>query len=498
MTRRILAVISYGLERDLVELPKFVNSGEVARLIPVIADSRKEQRVVSVFLATLVAVPDFAQSILSSIGQRIGNRTQIDSFTEVVLENQKNGAKDRPDGLLAVDFGRKTWAALIEAKIGSAKIEVDQVQRYVQLARENDLEAVITISNEFAGKPSHGPVSIPKNQLRKVSLYHWSWKFILTEAILLQSRSAISDPDQAFILREFIRFASHDSVGIKGFESMPTEWTTLLTHVQGGGVLKRNSNDVEAVISAWHQEIRDLSLRMSHHLAVNVENKISRIHGASQEQRLKDDSTGLADRYVLETTLEIPGAASDLNVVADLKTRTINVGMRIDAPQDRQRGIARVNWLLRQLKQIDSDDVFVSAIWPSRAQDTICPLESLRENPNMIFETSQQVPRAFQIFRISYDARRFAGRRTFIEEIERAVPMFYDSVGQYLKQWRPKAPKPVEPSEKPYAPDGDENGLAKSEQTLASNRPTPGNDHDRLLDIPEFLRRIPGLVKGSR
>ena len=45
-------------------LPEILISGEIARLIPVIADSRKEQRVTSVFLATLSAVPSFAQSFI--------------------------------------------------------------------------------------------------------------------------------------------------------------------------------------------------------------------------------------------------------------------------------------------------------------------------------------------------------------------------------------------------------------------------------------------------
>ena len=278
----------------MVELPEFVKSGEVARLIPVIADSRKEQRVTSVFLATLPAVPDFAKVILASVGQRIGNRMQINSFTEVVFKDQAQGVSDRPDGLLILDSGRNSWSALIEAKIGSAQLDSDQVQRYVQLARNNELDAVITISNELAEKPSHVPVNIPKNLLRKVNVFHWSWKFILTEAILLQSRAAISDPDQAFLLREFIRFMSHDSIGVRGFERMPPEWTDVISHLQGGGALKRNSVEIELVAAAWHQEVRDLTLRMSHHLAVSVENKISRIHAANQEQRLKDDCQDLA------------------------------------------------------------------------------------------------------------------------------------------------------------------------------------------------------------
>ena len=86
----------------------FLESGEIARLIPVIADSRREQRVTSVFLAALSAVPGFAQPLLSAIGVRLGKRSVIDTYTEVVLKGHKNG-KDRPDGLIVVSSGNSTW-----------------------------------------------------------------------------------------------------------------------------------------------------------------------------------------------------------------------------------------------------------------------------------------------------------------------------------------------------------------------------------------------------
>lgn len=87
-------------------LPEFLESGEIARLIPVIADSRREQRVASVFLAGLSAVPAFAEPLLSSIGVRLGKRSMIDTYTEVVIRGHKD-AKDRPDGLIIVSSGRR-------------------------------------------------------------------------------------------------------------------------------------------------------------------------------------------------------------------------------------------------------------------------------------------------------------------------------------------------------------------------------------------------------
>ncbi len=246
----------------MTSLPEFLESGEIARLIPVIADSRREQRVASVFLATLSAVPDFAQPLLSSVGVRLGKRSVIDTFTEVVIKDQ-NDAKDRPDGLIIVTTGKKTWKALVEAKIGSTSLDDDQVQRYLQLARSSGTDAVITLSNQFVARPVHTPVNAPKNLTRRVDLFHWSWKMILTEAILLQTRDAIDDPDQAFILREFVRFLSHSSVGVSGFDRMPPQWREAVTLVKSGGAIAKTSAEAEAVVTAWHQETRDLALRMS-------------------------------------------------------------------------------------------------------------------------------------------------------------------------------------------------------------------------------------------
>ena len=57
-----------------MELPKNLKIGEVARLIPVVADSSKEQRAASTFLAVLSVVPDFANVqlvVLDVLGKEV-------------------------------------------------------------------------------------------------------------------------------------------------------------------------------------------------------------------------------------------------------------------------------------------------------------------------------------------------------------------------------------------------------------------------------------------
>ncbi len=54
----------------------------------------------------------------------------------------------RPNNLLIITMGSRTWSASIESKIGNAELRRDQLEEYLDLAREVGIDAVITISNQ--------------------------------------------------------------------------------------------------------------------------------------------------------------------------------------------------------------------------------------------------------------------------------------------------------------------------------------------------------------
>ncbi|MEX0709138.1 MAG: hypothetical protein WD078_14330 [Woeseia sp.] len=62
--------------------------------------------------------------------------------------------------------------------------------------------------------PTHHPIAVNKMKVRQVELYHFSWLSILTKARLLSDDKTIDDPEQAFILRELIRYLSHEASGV--------------------------------------------------------------------------------------------------------------------------------------------------------------------------------------------------------------------------------------------------------------------------------------------
>ena len=76
-----------------MERPDYLIKGDIARLIPVIADTRNEQRVVSVLLAVMAAVPEFSRAILGSLGHRLSQRSIVNTYTEVVFKGCNTSVK---------------------------------------------------------------------------------------------------------------------------------------------------------------------------------------------------------------------------------------------------------------------------------------------------------------------------------------------------------------------------------------------------------------------
>ncbi len=238
------------------------------------------------------------------------------------------------------------------------------------------------------------------------------------------------------------RYLNHDSSGVNRFDSMNREWKDVVAKVKNGAKLNKNSEEVENTVSSWHQEQRDLSLVLSRKLGQAVKLRLSRTHRTDPQARLKSDCELLACEHVLRCELDIPHAAAELHVEANLEKRVIVTSMRLDAPKDKKKTSARVNWLRRQLDNVESEGFFVKAIRPGKAESTQAPLGLVLEDPEHLeSENTDAVPTAFEVRYVTDQASRFSGNKVFIEELERAVPHFYEQVGQRLRAWVPPPPK---------------------------------------------------------
>jgi hypothetical protein len=417
------------------ELPDFLEGGEVARLIPVGAANQRERVACSVLLASLRVVQPFARSFFSQMNWRFGNWAQVHGYIEPVFRSQPEALRCRPDGLLVLNTGRREGRFIVETKIGGAKIDTEQLGQYCQLVRSNEIDAIITISNELSPDPSHLPYAVPK-EARNVKFYHWSWSYLVMLAELLLRDEEDFDEEQDYILREIIRYFDHQSTGVARGNQMCTDWAGLIERIQVGSRLTANDPGVLDVIQCWHQQLAGICIDQARNLKSPVALHLSRSHW-DQPTRLAEDVQEFVKNNRLLASFEFP-TPLPIDLIADARRRNITYSLNVGAPLSRRRYGARVRWLLNQLPEEVSLPVRVNLLW-ERGHRSTALLSSLREDLNAARLDNPGGPRSFEITYVTDLAGRFAGCRNFLIDLEDALTEFHEMIARHIQPWRSPA-----------------------------------------------------------
>lgn len=424
-------------------LDDILKNAQHARLIPTVADSNKEERIVSILLATLSLAQPFAERFLKICKVQMGKTSRLYSYTEVKFPTSEKCSEGRPDGVIRLLTRKNVWTAFLEAKVNKTEIDEAQVHKYAEIAREYGVNAIITLSNQFVSLPTHYPYSVPRRLSNRVNFFHISWTSILTQAHLTLGGDNMGK-EQGFILEEMVRYFEHPSSGVRPFVEMNQEWRALVHGVRDDQKFRRSSSEIGNAVASWHQEERDVCLMLSRRIGERVDVRIPRRYQADSDLRHRDICASLIETQKLRSSFIIPNAANDLEVVADLQRRTISCSMNLDAPKDRKRTTARINWLIRQLRNVEEGGVAVRALWSGRGAQTQAALSEIKVDSKCLEnERADAVLKGFEVVIINDLAGRFSGRRTFVEDLERLIPEFYDRIGQHLRPWIPPPP-PIE------------------------------------------------------
>jgi hypothetical protein len=411
-----------------------------ARLIPtsgINGAEEQERRGTSALLAVLSAVKEFGRAITRPLGAPSGN---VETFIEVpfVLGDRKVF----PDGLIRVSRGKRQWVALVEVKTGKNELGAEQIETYLDVARQEGFDALLTISNQLAPAPGEHPVAVDKRKLRKVALHHLSWTEALTEAVMQKVHRGVADPDQAWILGELIRYLEHPRSGAMAFEDMGEEWVTVRNAVEAG-TLRVNDRPAAKVVARWDQLIRYSALRLGRELGVEVQPVFAR---GSAGERAQAHVRSLAEQGVVAGQLKIPGAVAPILVEADFRAQRINLSVQVDAPRE-GRALTRINWITRQLRDAPDALRLDTLVVGGRSVATSELLRDVREDPQALLVDQKRELRAFRLVHsVPMGSKRGTGRGSFIGSVSTGLDSFYGSVVQGLKGWSPSAPK-LRPSE---------------------------------------------------
>ena len=416
---------------------------EAARLIPIAGisgDRERERRAASALLAVIAAVPDFGHSLLKPMKAPKG---RIRTYTEVRLKDQA-GQTQTPDGVIVSERGKKRWACVVEFKTGRSQLDGTQVERYLGAAREHGFDGMLTISNQLSPDADWLPYDVDGRKLRGLSVRHLSWWAVLTEAILQHRFQGISDPDQAYMLGELVRYLSDERSGAAAFEGLGESWTAVREQVRHGS-LRANDPGAREVAARWEQFFRSLCLTLSQELGIEV----TRQGRKALAERVDTATAMLATDGVLSGAFRVPEAVGPVTIEASLATGQIAASVEIDAPKNRQRPTARVNWLLRQLEDA-SDDLRVDVKFANTKGVHSKRLGECTDDPNCLLlpEDPRREPRAFVLVQSRPMGRRTGrGGSAFIADTRKLATDFYRDLVQDLRAPAPRPPRLAKESE---------------------------------------------------
>ena len=410
-----------------------------ARLLPTAglrSDLERERRASSCLLAVIHGVPEFGHALLKELGAP--KSSVIETYAEVRFEIA-GGKTIIPDGAIVCQRGAKRWTCLVEVKTGSNDLKDDQVASYLDIAREHGYDGVLTISNQITASSSESPVTLDGRKLKRVCLWHFSWWRILTEALVQSRHRGVSDPNQAWILRELIHYLGSEGSGATGFEDMGPNWVEVRKAV-AAGTLRQNDAPTRAVAQHWEQFTQYLCLSLSQELGRVVTSP--RHRKQTTAERLAEVIKKLGESGELISTLRVPDAVGDLQIRADLRARQTSISVAVDAPGDR-RAKPRINWMLRQLPDAP-DDLKIEASYPSARQTIPAALGQAREDPARLLYPSDPTREAKSF--VMTQSRPMGQKRgrdegSFVRETSAQAVGFYRDLVQNLKPWQAPAPK---------------------------------------------------------
>lgn len=451
----------------------------VARLIPtsgINGASEQERRATSALLAVMTSVREFGRALTTRFGAPAG---VVEAYIEVPFMLGEH--RHYPDGLIRVTRGSRTWTTLVEVKTGTNELEVAQLEAYLDIAREQGFDAVLTISNQIPAVAGTHPTAVDKRKLKKVALHHLSWTQVLTEAVMQKVHRGVADPDQAWILGELIRYLENPKSGAMQFEDMGPTWVPVRESI-AHGTLRTSDKGIPEVASRWDQLIQFLALRMGQRLGTEVEPALTRKELSEPALRAQALASSLVTRAILEGGLRIPGAIGTVTITADLKAGRITCSIDVDAPRE-GRALTRVNWLLRQMKAAP-DNLRIDAFAQyARGASTSELLRDARANPTLLVGDAKREPRTFRLTLAGpMGTKRGQGRGSFVTSVIELLDAFYGDVVQTMRPWSPPRLR-----EQPVMPDQPDDVPASLVSTALSSQDGPvradATDAEPVVDL---------------
>ncbi len=430
----------------ITKLNEVLTEDRKARLFPVLRSVESEMRATSAFLSTLRSVREFSQAIIKFAGGPSGATRRVECYVEVTLEKTSQDQEDsRLDGVIVSSRGRDAWVALLEVKTGTNKLDQQQFDKYLELARDNNFNAIITVSNQPAQTNNYPPLNV-RYRGSKIRIIHLSWERLLREAQLLTRQDRVEDADQQYILNEWARYLLNPKAKIMSDHVVGDYWQNVLKSAANKR-LNSSKDQLEQFVRDWVGFLRFQTFRLRAKLGENVDIKLRLREQKDSSLYIKRLFNECLSDGQMSSSIQTSHAVAPIDVTFKLDSRKILFSVSLKPPEDKDRR-RQIMWLRNeQLKNIDDSlpDLLLVIEWKFRNIHTeIYVTDAIKDRKNI--ENVIEMDNigndiGVKSFRIEWSTDLVRKKSEVFSSIGGNMEEFYRTVIQNLKVYFPSTPK---------------------------------------------------------
>lgn len=409
--------------------------------------SNKKQAATSALLATFRDVPILVKKVLGCPSLSSENNILAECFTQAYLDEHRDpkieAQRSRQAEIIVVKSDGKTWSVLIDCKIGGDEHTAKQIEGYLDVAQQFEIDAVVTISNQAVVLPVRHLVDENTPESNNVSYFHLSWFSILAKSHALAERVRTEDAEQAKNIGKFLNYLDSEKSGVTSLARMKNSWNDVTQLILRNTRITKYSNEVIDTVAIWQQLQCIVSIHLSTVFGKSVQQHLTFDQDLTADSIMEKDADKLVSaKPVLSSEFNIPNVAARLNLEADFAGRNLTLSMKLDTPVFQEHATALSNWISMQLKGLTDPGIIVCLHWSKSQTFTQALSIQAKEDPYcLIPEGCKDIPAQLEITRLVDFTGQFTCMNKFAEGVIKEAERFYTQVGHQLSPWVAKPKK---------------------------------------------------------
>ena len=431
---------------------QFAENSNVVDFFPTEGPRVLERQAASLFLSSLMSVEAFRKAVFEGMGVTVGEGSKLSCLSDFAFLTEYDGdavttdAHERPNGLLYLQTATSMWSSLMVTRVGGLELEASALTHSLTIARQNHVNAIITVCDKFTALPSLLPVDIERTVIEGMEVYHLPWGRIYTTAKqLMISDENMSAEDHA-TLGKFIDYMAHETQCLEASSRLQPETRTIAKTIISGASLDPLNSEILNVVASWRENLKFIAFKLHDQFDCKAIVDGADVSVAKLKDQLVQDAHMFSVSHNLFGAITLQAGMEPILLKADLTRRTANYSMTFNVPEESSKPTAKLTALLKKLRDGVTEDLYIKAIFSGKEAPKQASLEMVLENSAVLkADYPDSIPEAYEVLMVRDIANDLGDMDLLVAQVDNGLLSFYEHVAQHFSSPMPPQDKSAIP-----------------------------------------------------